>query len=162
MALPVKLVNFCLEKVRSFSEYLPYVTYHEGFYHLIDNSRGMIFECRPLPGAGSETERVLSGLFSIPLPVRSTIQVSLLSLPVSEASLNRILEGRVRLQGLIRKKVEFLKESCPPHAEKGHQTAPGVRRPAPPGGRAGAAAVPAVPGPEPRTPRHPVPLGPDP
>jgi len=116
MALPVKLVNFCLEKVRSFSEYLPYVTYHEGFYHLIDNSRGMIFECRPLPGAGSETERVLSGLFSIPLPVRSTIQVSLLSLPVSEASLNHILEGRVRLQGLIRKKVEFLKESCKRYA----------------------------------------------
>ena len=113
MALPVKLINFCLEKVRSFSEYLPYLTYDEEseVYILIDGTRGFIFDCIPLPMASSETAEVLNGLFSMYFPPGSSINFNLIGLPVSELTWNKVRSGRVRFKHLIEKRLEFLKRS---------------------------------------------------
>jgi len=117
MALPIKLINFCLERVKRFSEYLPYFTYdeNEGMYYLIDGSVGFIFECFPLHGAGDSVASALNGLFSMYLPIGSSIQVSLIDLPVTELAFDRIREGRVRFKHLIEKRVELYqkaKETC--------------------------------------------------
>jgi len=114
MALPVKLINFCLEKVKRFSEYLPYFTFDEGegIYYLIDGAAGFIFECWPLNRAGEAAFSALSGLFSLPLPSESSIQINLINLPINEATLKRIKEGRTRFHSLIEKRIELYRKAA--------------------------------------------------
>jgi len=118
MALPVKLINFCLEKVSSFSEYLPYFTYDPdvGLYHLIDGSVGFIFDCQPLPGAGSQVADALTGLYSMYLPPGSSIQVNLITLPVTAMVLESLRKGRVKYQNLIEKRIALYRQSVDRYA----------------------------------------------
>jgi len=89
MALPVHLAHFALEQVPSFSAFLPYLAYDEAtrLYLLAKESGldhlawGFAFECLPHPGPGDQQARLLKGIFELPWPPGSTIQVSALGLP---------------------------------------------------------------------------------
>lgn len=70
-----------LKKVErsSFSSFLPWYCYDEESrtYLNRDDTRGFIWECRPLAFASDSTEQVLEGLFRLNLPVGSILQFTL-------------------------------------------------------------------------------------
>lgn len=70
-----------LKKVErsSFSSFLPWYCYDEEFrtYFNRDDTRGFIWECRPLAFASDSTEQVLEGLFRLNLPIGSILQFTL-------------------------------------------------------------------------------------
>ena len=70
-----------LKKVErsSFSSFLPWYCYDEESrtYFNRDDTRGFIWECRPLAFASDSTEQVLEGLFRLNLPVGSILQFTL-------------------------------------------------------------------------------------
>ena len=88
MALPVKLAHFSLEQVPSFAEFLPYLAYdeeHELYLLTKDTGTsnlawGFAFECLPHPGPGDQQATLLKGIYELPWPPGSTIQVSAIGL----------------------------------------------------------------------------------
>lgn len=88
MALPVRLTHFALEQVPSFSTFLPYLAYDEenSLYLLTKNAGvtnmawGFAFECLPHPGPGASQATALKGIYDLPWPPGSTIQVNALGL----------------------------------------------------------------------------------
>jgi conjugal transfer ATP-binding protein TraC len=70
-----------LKKVErsSFSSFLPWYCYDEESrtYFNRDDTRGFIWECRPLAFASDSTEQVLEGLFRLNLPIGSILQFTL-------------------------------------------------------------------------------------
>jgi len=60
----------------SFSGFLPWMYYDSetGMYTNTDDTRGFLWECRPLAFAGDVTAQVLEGLFRLNLPLGSIMQ----------------------------------------------------------------------------------------
>lgn len=109
MALPVRLAHFALEQVPSFSTFLPYLAYDEenSLYlltktsGLTDMAWGFAFECLPHPGPGSNQAAMLKGIYDLPWPPGSTIQVSALGLVTETFPLLREYV-RLRQPGIYR------------------------------------------------------------
>ncbi len=109
MALPVRLAHFALEQVPSFSTFLPYLAYDEenSLYLLTKDTGftnmawGFAFECLPHPGPGDTQATLLKGIFDLPWPPGSTIQVSALGL-LTETFPMLQEYVRLRRQGLYR------------------------------------------------------------
>lgn len=88
MALPVRLQQLSLDRVPSFTHYLPYLAYDEEEHlYLLTKDLGLstlawgcAFECLPHPGPGDSQATLLKGLFELPWPPGSTIQISALGL----------------------------------------------------------------------------------
>jgi len=74
MAIPKRVIEKLVER-DSFSDLLPYISYEDGIYLLSDGSLGFIFEINPLLEIGSDTHRIITGLYNAEfLPPMSTIQ----------------------------------------------------------------------------------------
>src|SRR5574337_2184003 len=109
MALPVRLAHFALEQVPSCSTFLPYLAYDEenSLYlltktsGLTDMAWGFAFECLPHPGPGSNQAAMLKGIYDLPWPPGSTIQVSALGLVTETFPLLRE-HVRLRQPGIYR------------------------------------------------------------
>jgi len=88
MSLPVSLQHFCLDQVPSFASYLPYLAYdEEQSLYLTTKDVGMstmawgfAIECLPHPGPGQQQATLIKGIFELPWPKGSTIQISTLGL----------------------------------------------------------------------------------
>lgn len=66
----------------SLSHWLPYVAFEDGLYLLDDGGYGFMFDCQPLPVAGTETARLLEDLYTIPqLPPNTFINLFLFASP---------------------------------------------------------------------------------
>jgi conjugal transfer ATP-binding protein TraC len=89
-----------LKKVErsSFSRFLPWMYYdaEECMYINTDDSRGFIWECRPLAFAGDSTAQVLEGLFRLNLPFGSIMQFTLCADSFIDPVLKRYRELRIR------------------------------------------------------------------
>src|SRR5919109_1106522 len=74
MAIPEKRFQELVGR-ESFSDWLPYIAYEEGLYLLSDGNLGFIFEIAPLLEAGSDTHKILTGLYNSEFfPPGSTVQ----------------------------------------------------------------------------------------
>ena len=74
MAILKRVIEKLVER-DSFSDLLPYIAYEDGIYLLSDGSLGFIFEINPLLEIGSDTHRIITGLYNGEFfPPMSTIQ----------------------------------------------------------------------------------------
>lgn len=80
----------------SFSSFLPWYCYDEESrtYFNRDDTRGFIWECRPLAFASDSTEQVLEGLFRLNLPIGSILQFTL----CADSNIDPVLERYTALR----------------------------------------------------------------
>jgi conjugal transfer ATP-binding protein TraC len=93
---------------RRFSEYLPWIAYHNETktYLCADNSAGFIFECSPLAFAGEKTAETLEGLLRLNVPDGSVLQFIL----IADDHVNHYIDAyrslKTRDNELVRKSVD--------------------------------------------------------
>lgn len=101
-----------LSNRRHFSDHLPWIAYDEEtkVYLNTDNTVGFVFECSPLCFSGSDTDRLLEGLFVIGFPDNSILQFILFAEKHIEPFLQEYRSLKVRNDPLIERATETFME----------------------------------------------------
>lgn len=105
-----------LSERESFSNYLPWLFYHDekGCFLNADNSLGYLWQCQPMTYLGEPGVQQLEAILNAPFPKGTVLQVILFADPYVDRFIHNYQNNKVRQDALAQKNVDattvFLKE----------------------------------------------------